>query len=190
MVEFLPKYRLYFPSWGHGLWHILIIHLPPFLNPGGGCVVAHLCHTWGTDYLHMWHSILHIMGISHHYLVHCSPLVTIPAMGLHGVTGSPLSNDSRSGVTGRHTSGARFAQHLHIFRQKNIFWEAACHVKILHSINLCPLINMTGSSDPKESEVHHSLLLSPHNHVLHFGEGSMNKNNFSPTSYCLWPSNC
>ena len=26
---------------------------------------------------------------------------------------------------------------------------------------------MTGSSDPKESEVHHSLLLPPQTHVLH-----------------------
>ena len=68
----LPKHMLLFPSGGHSLWHILMIHLPPFLSPGWGCVVAHPWHTWGTDYLHMRHTVVH--GYMYRIIQHLSAI--------------------------------------------------------------------------------------------------------------------
>ena len=90
-----------------------------------------------------------------------NPLVTAPAMGLHGYR-SLLNKTTPAEVADRCIFWCRFLPITHI--NTICLWETALSHKDFTQLDLCPLINMTGSTNSKELEVHHHSVF-PNNHV-------------------------
>jgi hypothetical protein len=120
----------------------------------------HPCHTWGLIVPHVSIS-LHIM-VQSSLLGSITPLVTVPAVGLHGVI-DLFWETTPAEVADRCIFWCRFLPN-YTYLYKCVFWEAALSHKDFTQLDLRPLINMTGSTNSKESEVHHHSAF-PNNHV-------------------------
>jgi hypothetical protein len=97
----------------------------------------HPCHTWGLIVPHVSIS-LHIM-VQSSLLGSITPLVTVPAVGLHGVI-DLFWETTPAEVADRCIFWCRFYQITHIYTNAS-FEKQLCHIKILHSL-ICALLSI------------------------------------------------